>query len=1069
MPPAPEALLEHAAFVRSVARATLRGDDLVDDVVQDTMLAALEESHRRRGPLRAWLAGVARNKARNLIRQRATRRKREERAASDEATDGVDELVARAEEGRRLVAAVLALDVLYRKAILLRYYEGMPPREVARRLDIPVETARTRIKRGIDRLRADLERTHEQEPGGWRAALLPLLQLPAKGPVPTPVLITGGVVLGKNGILWAALLLLIVAGGLWLQPWADEANSRDGDQGATLTSGAVDPGQPRLRGLPSEADGPSTEWPAAIDFAQVDRDRDLHGWVVRADGSPVAGASVIALSYPWRTLGVLTSYGRMLASEKGPSSVSGVDGSFSLSLARGELVHLRVRAHGFAPTELTYLQAGERVRVVLAEAVGLIVDATDADGKPVVGMPVRFFVNPERTGHWLEIAATTGTDGRAVFADLPPSLKGWIDPAPHREGLGNPGWVGIELPASGEITHRLQLAAGKTLRGRVLHSGTGAPIEGARVSTNWALLPSVSTDAEGKYVLHGWTTELRSVLHATAPGFVQSAVELTESGIPDIRLTPGVTLRGRVVDEVGEVVAGALVSVACIGSGRRTPSMGSAVTDAEGHFVVDGLDWPAKILTVRSPGRGRLVQVIAQGAKEDLGDLTLPAPCEVTATLTDPAGAPMARIPVTLTPSENFDQALRRLERWTDDLGRVRFPDLGPAAYDLVVGPRFEPILRRRLELTAEQPTVDLLLTPDSVRSVVIHAVDTEGKPAVGVYVWANATQPPDRKQGKTGEGGEVTLELFRRPYRLSVMPTVGLGFALPAPIELDASQTSAGFTLERLVAIRGRLVTPDDKPIGWGSISVTGDGDEKQYVNSDEGGSFVAYVSGNARVSLAFQGTVQNTMERIHKFVPYTALVDDVVAGAEDVVMRTTALDMRRELTIRLVDPAGQPVSGAGLSVTVPVNEQKPAISGSDGRASWTGLPALPLTAMFSGWRGTSEQPWIAPRFESVTPEGQELTVRFRQGSVVEGTVLKDDGVSAPFAYVQILEDGKSVRGAIADADGRFVAILDPEWNGKVSLRCEATGPGGKPKFIAVEEVRLGQAPVTLQLKAQD
>ena len=63
----------------------------------------------------------------------------------------------------------------------------------------------------------------------------------------------------------------------------------------------------------------------------------------------------------------------------------------------------------------------------------------------------------------------------------------------------------------------------------------------------------------------------------------------------------------------------------------------------------------------------------------------------------------------------------------TDDLGRVRFPDLGPAAYDLVVGPRFKPILRRRVELTADQPTVDLRLTPESARTVVIHAVDTEG------------------------------------------------------------------------------------------------------------------------------------------------------------------------------------------------------------------------------------------------------------------------------------------------------------------------------------------------------
>ena len=40
-PPDAEHLLQHAAFVRAVARATLHGDDLVDDVVQETWVAAL--------------------------------------------------------------------------------------------------------------------------------------------------------------------------------------------------------------------------------------------------------------------------------------------------------------------------------------------------------------------------------------------------------------------------------------------------------------------------------------------------------------------------------------------------------------------------------------------------------------------------------------------------------------------------------------------------------------------------------------------------------------------------------------------------------------------------------------------------------------------------------------------------------------------------------------------------------------------------------------------------------------------------------------------------------------------
>ena len=309
-------------------------------------------------------------------------------------------------------------------------------------------------------------------------------------------------------------------------------------------------------------------------------------------------------------------------------------------------------------------------------------NATDANGKPVIGMPVRFFVNPERTGRWLETTATTGADGRAVFADLPPSLKGWIDPAPHREGLGNPGWVDIELPASGEKVHppsasRRQDPArtGPARRDRRAHRG--------RARFDELGLPPVSPHGRRRQV------RIARLDQGTAQhparhrdGIRPWCGEFTEAGVPDIGLLPGVTLRGRVVDETGEVVVGALVSVARIGGGAA-PSMGSAVTDAEGAVRGGRAGLAGQGSRGPSAGRGRLVQVIAHGAKQDLGDLVLPACCEVMGTLTDSAGAPMARIPVTLTPSENFDHALRRLERRTDDLGRFRFPDVGPAAYDL--------------------------------------------------------------------------------------------------------------------------------------------------------------------------------------------------------------------------------------------------------------------------------------------------------------------------------------------------------------------------------------------------
>ena len=49
------------------------------------------------------------------------------------------------------------------RPILLRYYEDLPPREVAHRLGVPVKTVNSRITRGLERLRASWKRAHGKD------------------------------------------------------------------------------------------------------------------------------------------------------------------------------------------------------------------------------------------------------------------------------------------------------------------------------------------------------------------------------------------------------------------------------------------------------------------------------------------------------------------------------------------------------------------------------------------------------------------------------------------------------------------------------------------------------------------------------------------------------------------------------------------------------------------------------------------------------------------------------------------------------------------------------------------
>jgi len=119
-----ELLLANRDFVRALARELLSEPADVDDVVQQTMLAAWI-SGSGKGKFRSWLATVARNFARQVHRRDERRRDREQRAAAGERVLSVTEVLEREERRRSVVQAVLGLAEPNRTAVLLRFYEGL--------------------------------------------------------------------------------------------------------------------------------------------------------------------------------------------------------------------------------------------------------------------------------------------------------------------------------------------------------------------------------------------------------------------------------------------------------------------------------------------------------------------------------------------------------------------------------------------------------------------------------------------------------------------------------------------------------------------------------------------------------------------------------------------------------------------------------------------------------------------------------------------------------------------------------------------------------------------------------
>ncbi|HEX6883483.1 MAG TPA: sigma-70 family RNA polymerase sigma factor [Planctomycetota bacterium] len=195
-----ESLLQHAPRLRALARSLVRDEHAVEDLVQETWVRAVE-----RGPAGSpwgWLARVLRNEAVQQRRSGSARAARERAAALPEATGDEHRRFGLQKE---LMEAIEELQEPYRRAILLRYFDGLPPRRIATRLGLPVKTVKTRLARGLELLRAILDRRHGSRES-WLGALLPLARasswlMPSPGVVAAAL--SGAAVLASAGLYLA--------------------------------------------------------------------------------------------------------------------------------------------------------------------------------------------------------------------------------------------------------------------------------------------------------------------------------------------------------------------------------------------------------------------------------------------------------------------------------------------------------------------------------------------------------------------------------------------------------------------------------------------------------------------------------------------------------------------------------------------------------------------------------------------------------------------------------------------------------------------------------------------------
>jgi RNA polymerase sigma-70 factor, ECF subfamily len=159
---------DQAAFQRlyEATRAKLYGvllrilgkPEVADDVMQETYLKVWNSAGKFDPTIASpitWMVAIARNRAIDIVRQKGDVSFEESPEAMNVAADAPPPLARRemTEELRRLLSCLGKLDPEKQRIVLLAYYSGWSREQLAKKLDIPVNTIKTWLRRSLLEIR----------------------------------------------------------------------------------------------------------------------------------------------------------------------------------------------------------------------------------------------------------------------------------------------------------------------------------------------------------------------------------------------------------------------------------------------------------------------------------------------------------------------------------------------------------------------------------------------------------------------------------------------------------------------------------------------------------------------------------------------------------------------------------------------------------------------------------------------------------------------------------------------------------------------------------------------------
>ena len=607
----PEFYLAHSGYVRRLARELVFDEHLAADVEQEVWRAALEHEPRDPRAPRAWLRALVRNFAIKAWRGAGRRSAREEHVARGRAPVATPAEVLEHEEARRrVVQALLALEEPCRDVLIARFFREEEPGAIAKRLGVPVETVRTRQKRGLERLRARLRR----EGGGdaaWGLALVHALQLEPSGHGPwlrlvLRRLVEGGLIMETSHkaalagaatlVLGAAYFVTRPAGEL---PQAPATVARP-DADATLVA--------------LNAAEPNVAVPAVTASRRASKEA---GQVAPQESEQPATGGALSLLVLWSDRTPATGVGVRVAclgsdelTQHPLEARTDGDGRIALTDLPPGNVAIEPDRGGYASGAVA-AGAETALEVVIPRGFDVEGRVVDAEGSPVGGAEVLLW-RPFRPAFALDPVARSAADGRFRVRSIDPTRSasltaradGYAPARRHELVAAEAGTLAVELVLPGP---------GARLAGKVVdEQGNGiadalvlcgpedawAPVTERDGSTSQpAVGRLVRTDAAGRFAAAGLPrgpleARARAAGHGGATETVDTRVESTVL----LRLARDATVRGVVTGADGSpeprvvVRAGPRFAFATVEA--RTAADGAYelrdVTPGELDLVADG-------------------------------------------------------------------------------------------------------------------------------------------------------------------------------------------------------------------------------------------------------------------------------------------------------------------------------------------------------------------------------------------------------------------------------------------------------------------------------------------------